>query len=1112
MTATVGPGAAGAPSPPEGRRYFRSVRLERDFADPRALEGYVLTAQGRSLLSRIEEGLCSGGERAFTLTGPYGSGKSAFALFAARVLTGSTRGRAWSLLESRDPGLAGRLSRTLGGRGLLPVILTLRRAPLAQAVLEGLAVLVGRLGERAGAQALAADLAADLRGGRWDTRVVLERCEAAAEFGMEFGPHRGLLVVLDELGKALEHAARHTGEDIYLLQELAELAARSGDRPVLLLGVLHQGFEQYAESLALAARREWGKVQGRFADVPFLEPSAQQVRLAAQASANLDAPERESFRLPLEAAATALEEAGFVPSEFERAEFAGLAGGAYPLHPAVLAALPHLFRRYAQNERSLFAYLLSGEPAAPGSLLIERGPGLVRLPDLFDYFTLNLSGSLARHAGAKRWLEVQDALDRHPDLGPMEAAVLKTVGLLNILGEASPLRATEALVSAALTDNAESAEVRAALTALGRRGILHFRRVTGTFQVWEGSDVDVEAKLDEGRSRLSGRFSLAQALGEHLPRRPAVARRHSHETGALRYHELRYLDVPVGEKDVRVDPGSDALILVGLPASVDGAAAFLDWAREPWLRARPDLVVVVPRETGRLREATTELQAIAHVWKTTPELRDDRVARRELTTLTALVEGGLSEAVERLLDPRPEPVGSGAAWFFRGERQDVSAPMAAARLLSQAMDELYPLTPRVRNELINRRSLSSAAAAARNALLKGMLERGHEPQLGLEGFPPERSMYESLLRATGIHRQLEPDRWGFGRPLDQAQRLGPGWEELERAVFAALEEPLAVSDLFGRLAAPPYGLMPGVLPVLLVALLLAYPNEVSLYREGAFVPEPSVADLEVLVRRPELFAVAGGRVIGERVAVVNRLAARLGTPAATLPVVRSLVRMARSLPEHAWRTSEVEATVLGLRGAFDRARAPEKLLYHDLPLALGQLPFRETGDADPARVESFFGALNVALQSWANVVPARVEWARDRLLEACGEPRGAAGFAALRAVARSLEGKVSHAMLVPLVQRLVSAGDDASALESVLAQVAGRPVRTWTDADVQRFPAQAEAVGTVLSESKLTLGVLSGDEVRQSAKVYENLKGKLAADVPKSVLRAALARWLQELQ
>ncbi|MWR20570.1 hypothetical protein GN074_08580, partial [Helicobacter pylori] len=280
------------------------------------------------------------------------------------------------------------------------------------------------------------------------------------------------------------------------------------------------------------------KVQGRFSDIAFLEPPEQQMRLAAQATLALGiqpihAPEK------LTAIAQAMLETGHAPKGLKPGEFTAIAVESAPLHPTVLVALPYLFRRFAQNERSLFAYLLSPEPFGLLDRL-QKAPGsLVRLPDLFDYFMTNLEGSLLRQSYARRWLEVADALERIPGLGLLEVGVLKTVGLLNILGDMSPLQATRELVALSLSDASTSPDVEAALESLQSRSLLTFRRYNRTYRVWEGSDVDIEAELEQARRKTAG-LGLAETLQQYLPHRPLVARRHSHESGALRFFTVQY--------------------------------------------------------------------------------------------------------------------------------------------------------------------------------------------------------------------------------------------------------------------------------------------------------------------------------------------------------------------------------------------------------------------------------------------------------------------------------------------------------------------------------------------------------------------------------------------
>ena len=96
----------------------------------------------------------------------------------------------------------------------------------------------------------------------------------------------GLLLLVDELGKFLEHEARHGGAGIFLLQQLAERAFSGRKANLLLVVLLHQGFDLYARGLGEKLRNDWAKVQGRFQTVSFVEPAEQVLRIVAAAFSN----------------------------------------------------------------------------------------------------------------------------------------------------------------------------------------------------------------------------------------------------------------------------------------------------------------------------------------------------------------------------------------------------------------------------------------------------------------------------------------------------------------------------------------------------------------------------------------------------------------------------------------------------------------------------------------------------------------------------------------------------------------------------------------------------------------------------------------------------------
>ena len=1120
------------------RQFRRSANLEKDYRSLSQNGEYILTPTALESLHRLTEGLTPGSaSRAWTITGPYGVGKSSFAVFLTRVFCSRDASglRARELLRHKDPELASELAdlslRVRGKKGFLPILVTARRTSAPLCIAEGIAAALA--GEPSkGLNMLGRKFKAVVNGAAngtsLDTKRVVSVLESAGVAARSEG-YQGVLLIIDELGKLFEYAARYPQRgDVYVLQEIGEYVARNKVFPTIVVGLLHQSFEEYGHLLDIGTRREWSKIQGRFADIPFLEPADQVIRMVAEAIHRKESSPPKELRISVERVVVAATKSGAVPPGMPLEEFKKTALAAYPLHPLALVAVPYIFRRFGQNERSLFSYLSSGEPFGFQEFLKTRpmsaqAPQFVRLADLFDYFSNNFGLGLYRQPQAIRWLEAADVLERKEELGKTHQEVVKTIGVLNALGQFSHLSASVGMISCAVQDTVTPTKsLQGVLTDLKDASVLTHRSYNNSYRIWEGSDVDLEERIAEGKRKTGQRGGLADGVRQYIASRPVVARRHSFATGALRVFDLVYVDSLIAfEEALSAKTVMDGKIIVCLSESGSLAEEFQTRAKE--LSGVADLVLAIPQQIGGLRGVVTELAALRWVWENTPELRDDRVARREVSLRITEAEQLLVRDLNGLVDPRPEPVGSGCLWFHAGCEQGVATRVDVSQLLSDVFDRVFQKSPKIRNELIVRRTLSAAGAAARRNLIEAMLRCGTKPILGIEGYPPERSIYESVLRATGIHIE-ENGIWRFSPPSRSGvHNLAPCWNFLNDFVFNRQPEPIPLNDLFRELSAPPWGVLDGLHPILLCAFMMIYPNETTLYREGAFVAEPGIADFELILRRPELFSIAGSRVTGSRASIVKRIAEGLGVEEATVPVVRALFRIAKALPEFAWNTRHLPPTTLALREAFNSARSPERLLFVEVPTALGLEPFSTTlPKAD--EIEGFFHALNHALQEWSAAFPRAVDNAREMLLDVCGVPAGDRGWEVLRQHAVRLENIVTEPQLLSFIRRVIQGDASRSGVESVCALVASRPPASWTDVDVDRFPDAVRSVGKLFRDALLSLNGtglsparlkdLDPLERRRAERVIKDLRVHLEtfADTESAgVIKTALYELLREL-
>lgn len=1116
-----------------GSRFLRSVNLEKDYAVGQRNGDYIVTPNARQVLTRVAEGLRNNSPyRAWTLTGPYGVGKSAFAVYLTRLLcpNGESTYAARDQLRAADSNLANRLlgvpAFEKSRKGFFPILITARRAATSVCILQGIASAASNARERQ-FQICSIKFSNLLRrqapnNSFLDSSTVVNALAEVNSAAISAG-YSGVLILIDELGKLFEFAARSPNKaDVFLLQQLAEQASRSADQPIVLIGLLHQSFQDYGQHLDMVSRKEWAKIQGRYEDVAFLEPADQVIRMIASAIRWKNKTPDELLRRKIVQISRQAADCKIIPPGMRREDFEAAAVAAYPLHPTTLVALPFLFKRFAQNERSLFSYLSSLEPLGFQAFLQKseinfENPALVRLEDLFDYFTQNFGTGLFRQPHARRWMEAVDVLDRKDNLKSEHISLVKTIGLLNALGEFSPLSARDSVIRFALKDTLTcSPDLSGGLEFLKSQSVLTFRKFNETYRIWEGSDVDLDERIAEGERKTHEAIGLSNTLGRYLKSRPLVARRHSFVTGALRFFSITYVDdMEELQRQAKCKSAADGQVIVCLSNSLGQVQHFQNLTKA-FQAGIDNLLIAIPQDIGEIRAAAAELAALRWVWDNTPDLRDDRASRRELALRIADAEQSLRASVHRLLDPRDDPAGSKCLWFYHGVQWPVGTPVDVSKLLSHVCDKLYSATPHIRNELIVRRTLSSQSAGARRNLVEAMLMRAAQPALGIEGFPPERSMYESVLRSTGLHTECGSDGWQFTAPAEShASRLWPVWQRFTDLVFKLQPEPQPLDQVFHELAAAPYGVMDGLHPILLCAFMSVHATEVTLYREGTFLPSPGVADFELLMRRPELFAIAGSRVKGARAEVVNRLAKGLCTKPATVIVVRELFKMVRSLPEFAWRTNRLPDSTKRMRLVFDSAKSPERFLFVELPEALDRPSFSED-QADPRHVETFFNCLNENLRVMKQATPQVIDTARDQLLQACGYSPGNQNWQLLRETALCLEPRATHTVLLAFLRRLTQSQNDPVGIASVLALVANCPPASWTDFDVTRFPELAKATAALFVDARAALedsamaSMFKGFSTQQRKQVdrlqydIRRLLGGPAGKIEPEVIRAAL--------
>lgn len=1091
-------------------RFARSVRSDKDTGQAAQLDGYLPTARGLEVVRRVVNAMERDTGRAFSITGPYGSGKSSLAVFLDALLghtDDAAHKAAVTLLNEHDPATAGRLTAARSEMGAGPsgfvraVITAPQREPITATVLRALARGAKR-----------ARVAAKLRD---DIEEALSRAESDRYASPSYQEVRNLLVrlterkpvllVIDEFGKNLEAFASGGADgDLYLLQELAEWASGDESLPLVLVTIQHLAFEAYAADTTATQRREWAKVQGRFEDISYVDSAAATRGLIGAA---LDHDGRARYRKRRDAAAAEAAEAADAAG-VPGVATADLLAACYPLHPATLLVLPPLCARYGQNERTLFSFLASAEPRSVTSFLADtdltEDLPWVRLDRVYDYFVESASTFVGASRDASRWMEVETTIRDAHGLTHAQTRVLKAVGVLNLVAAAGTVRASLELIAFAMADGSDGLasqnDVRMRLGELATLGLVTYRDFASEYRIWQGSDFDIVSALTSAR-RQARAESLAVALSEVMRLRPVVAARHSIRHNTMRAFARAFADGGSGPA-AAPKPGDvrDGTLLYALERDLTVDASSHD--------TMPVVVVEpTPERLTDLIDATIEVAALLRLLDDPTLDATDRAARRELNERLALTRQQLERAVD-------DAYGREGTWTWLnppdGKRRTLK-PQRGSDALSGVFDEVYADAPEVHYEAINRADLTSQGAKARRILLEAVLtpSKQGEDRLGLKGDGAEVGMYRAVLEDSGVHVPGE----GFTASAI-TEEWEPAWRHLESVLLSSKKHPVSIAHVLDEIMRPPHGLRQGVATVLLTAALVRNASDLAIYEHGTFKPRMDAALSERMVRNPANFGVkylAASNRNSKRAraaqAISDELSEAFGLPktvhATVLTTVMLTLRTFHVRPTNfarrtkqfsaAWGATDelaapehVERT-RAVRDALVDTHEPDILLFEALPAALGYGPLPAAGNSAGTMAADDIDAFAESVARYVKAVDGVYDGLCRHILDETLRAANARDTTMLAGDAAHLDDvqvMASNVRTFAGLARMADSVDATSFAQQVATSVTGKPPSEWSDADI---PGHLSRIRETASSFRRVTALAQARRTQPAGEAFEAL-------------------------
>lgn len=848
---------------------------------------YLPTSNSRSIYEQIASGFRTG-THSFNIIGSYGTGKSAFLLAFSKHLTGE---------QSIFSPVNGQFN---GCKKFEFIDIVGASGSFLKAFAEQLKV-----------KATGKDVIKALRK-RNDELASDDTC---------------LVILVDEFGKFLEYAAStNPDEELYFVQELAEFA-NDQERNVLFITTLHQNFDAYAIGLQEAQRKEWEKVKGRLKELTFNEPVEQLLKLAADYIGTMDFSEPPALE---EAVLTSIQEARAFSLRNEiDLDFASQL---YPFDILAAMAMTVALQRYGQNERSLFNFLQTEEHLGINQFQPTTEDPYYHLPQVYDYLIYNYYWTLSSKFNPDyfKWMLIRNSLERIElelghDIEPAKK-LIKTIGLIDILGSDAGKVNTKFLETYG-EHFLGLDHVGKVIDQLKHLKIIRYQAFKERFKLFEGTDIDIEFLLERTRRDVDpiNDRNLVAELSPYFRLDFVPAKSITYKKGTPRIFQFKLSQKP-------------RLKFEAESPEIDGVINLL-FREEDSLWAVDDQPILygIFQNTQALIEHLAEIKTIERALK---EIGDDKVARQELLEL----KGNQVQQLNQLINQRLFGEEGNVRWIYKGKEVEISNHRRFNQQLSTIAEEIYPGTPDFRNELMNKTRVSGSIHHAKKLYTQALIEHWARPDLGLSGkkMPAERTIYITLLKETGIHRNVTKFTADFHAPEEESS-FWPLWNESLRFIESSRSGKRSLQEFVNILAEKPFKLKEGFLEFWLITFLFIHRENFALFKDGRYIPRINPDVAELFMREAAKYEIKAFNIEGVKLDLFNkyRLLTQQDseekiTSSGFQATARPFLVFYNQLKGYAQKTQSLSHDALAFRETIKKARELEKTFFEDLPTCFGK--------------------------------------------------------------------------------------------------------------------------------------------------------------------------------
>lgn len=861
------------------KAFSTSVNLKFDIGNKEFVERYLPTPSHAEFLKGIISGfLGEKNNNAHIMIGPYGSGKSLAATIVADIFSNKIKREEYEKLIKKFKDVDQEIYHKLSAAEntdmhFLPVVLSGNEGPFSRSIINSIIKSVNRAGYDVKLPGEVEEIQKTLsiwKGqfpktlnlfkkalkehgttiARWSKdlkdndeseiiwfKEIYPNLTAGAKFQVDYEANFlekisyladqlkekniKFFIVYDEFGRFLQSLEMsQVYKTMQDLQDLAELANRSNNSIQLLL-ISHKNMSQYMLGHNEEFKAEFQRIEKRFKTYYVESDKATFYRIAQEFTKNIQ-EELLLLNMNAEDYKWILKKYNLF-SELNHQETEKLiVEGSYPIHPLALFLLPRLSNTFGQNERTLFTFLESDETGGLNNFISKKKDNIYYPHMLFDYFFQNSMTEFLTD-DSFRSLKIFAKITKKIKINKENKGqinLLKIITLWDLSHSTNVVKLNKELLSFGSGQSLD--EVNDNLDKLVEHKMLRFNRILGQWELNEGSSVLVDELLDQERSLLKiNNENRLIVLKELLERKFYIATDYNDDKSITRFMQVTLLTSDqLLEKDFedKMQFEADGEIYYVIPSDQHNYFEVIEAISS--IKNKLAIFAVTREKFKSIRVPLDRLIGLKAIHSNKNLLSEHTRLDEEISILIAEIQFELREFLKEF-----ENFHENVSWFHEGAKIDVEYPVQLENKISDIMYDLYPETPEIRNDSVNRRTLNGMQTKAIHSVLNSVIKNPNFDHLGIEGQGPDYLIYATVFKNNDLDVS------------DLKQVMNSEYCLLRQSLlkFIKTNTKGTVKNLENVFTSTPFGIRKPLIPLLFAGLLRDVWEQLMFYRNGMYV-------------------------------------------------------------------------------------------------------------------------------------------------------------------------------------------------------------------------------------------------------------------------------------